>query len=90
MKLQTMACVVVPTILLVTSVPALAKSEKYTAESIGAEKTCESDEATVPVKDCMNEFAEKFCKDKGHKTHMMVSWSSSGDGYSDPDVIYCK
>ncbi len=85
-----MAYVVISAILLVTAETAFAKSEKYTAENIGAEKTCKSDGAAVPVKDCMNEFAEKFCKEKGHKTHMMVSWSSSGDGYSDPDVIYCK
>ena len=90
MKLQMITCAVFSATLLATAGPTMAKNKKYTEENIEAEKTCQTDEATVPLKDCMNEFAEKFCRDNGHNTHVMVSWSSSGDGYSDPDVIYCK
>jgi hypothetical protein len=90
MRVQVLAYAVVCSVSLVTAAPALAKSEKYTEESIGAEKTCKSDDASKPIKDCMNEFAEKFCKDKGHTTHVMVSWASAGDGYSNPNRIYCK
>ncbi len=90
MKLYFTRMVIVSLISLITAVPVLAKSVKYTSEQIGAEKTCRSDDASLPVDDCMKEFGEEFCKEKGHKTHVMVSWSSSVPGYSDPDIIYCK
>ena len=68
----------------------MAKSTKYTSEEIGAEKTCRNDDPATPVDKCMKKFGEKFCDDKGHKSYLMINWSSSDNGYSDPDLIYCK
>jgi hypothetical protein len=90
MKLQTVACLVVASVLLATAAPSSAKSVKYTSKQIGAEKTCRNDDAVMPVAKCMKKFGEQFCKDKGHKTYIAVNWSSSVKGYSDPTSIYCK
>jgi hypothetical protein len=75
---------------LVAAAPAAAKSHKYTSEIIGAQKTCKSGDPSAPVDKCIKAFADKFCKDKGHKTYVMANWKSSGNGYSDPTLIYCK
>lgn len=75
---------------LVAAAPAIAKSHKYTSDMIGAKKTCKSGDPSTPVDKCIKAFADKFCKDKGHKTYVMANWSSSGNGYTDPTLIYCK
>lgn len=89
MKSYHLACIVLSSALLATT-PSGAKATKYTSSEIGASKTCKQKDAAMPVEDCMKKFGDTFCKAKGHKTHIMVNWSSSGDGYANPDLIYCK
>lgn len=90
MKLYTVAYVVVASFLLATAAPALAKNVKYKSKQIGAEKTCRNDDKVTPVAKCMQKFGDKFCKEKGHRSRVMVSWESVADGYSNPTVIYCN
>ncbi len=82
--------VMVPTLLLALSLPSFAKSTKYEAEAIAASKTCRNDDAANPVSKCIKAFAEKFCKDKGHKSYVAANWATTKDGYSNPNLIYCK
>jgi len=90
MRSISIAGIAAALILFASAMPTQAKSVKYTSEDIGAQQTCKSEDEANPVKDCMQEFGEKFCKEKGHKTYVMVNWSSSGGGFSDPTIIYCK
>ncbi len=90
MRLHTVACIVVSSVSLTMAMPVMAKSTKYTSKEINAEKTCRTNDAAMPVGKCMKKFGDKFCKGKGHKTYVMVNWSSSADGYSIPTLIYCK
>jgi len=77
-------------LIMAMAMPASAKSTKYTAKQIGAEKACRNDDPAMPLAKCMKDFGDRFCQEKGHKTHIMVNWSSDQPGYSSPDMIYCK
>ena len=90
MKRPAAVCVMVLTLLLAFALPSQAKSTKYDAAAIGASKTCRNDDAANPVSKCIKTFAEKFCKDKGHKSYVAANWASAKDGYSNPNLIYCK
>lgn len=85
-----MTFIIVSSVFLAATTPVSAKSVKYKAEQIGATKTCRDNDPAMPVKTCIKKFAEKFCQGKGHKTYVMANWASSGNGYTDPSLIYCK
>lgn len=63
--------------------------KKYVDDEIDVEETCDND-GSVPLKDCMQEIGDVFCKSKGHETHLMVSWTAIEGGKSKPNRIQCK